>query len=94
VLLTNVGLYYIENISYEIITHGEELGLDANTSGTIKHLRTLNGFRIHKAPRPNETSGFSRRTPNMHSFHYDWSSFGGVIFSSLPHATLCLSLVL
>jgi hypothetical protein len=41
--------------------------------------RTPNGFRVHEAPRPNETSGFSRKTPNIRYVHYDWLRFGGVI---------------
>jgi hypothetical protein len=61
---------------------------------TGKTPRTPNGFGIHEAPRPNETSGFSRRTPNIHFFCYDWSSFGGVISVSLLHVTSCLAPVL
>jgi hypothetical protein len=33
-------------------------------------LRTLNGFDIHEAPRPNETKDTSRITPNIRYFHY------------------------
>jgi hypothetical protein len=34
---------------------------------TSKFLRTSKGFKIHEAPRPNENSWFSGRTPNKKS---------------------------
>jgi hypothetical protein len=64
---------------------------ELKTSGLVRHLRTPNGFRIHEAPRPNETIIFSRKTPNIRSFHHDWPSFGAVIYVSLPHVTSSLS---
>jgi len=36
---------------------------ELNTSGLVGLQRTRNRFRVHEAPRPNETSGFSRISP-------------------------------
>jgi hypothetical protein len=36
----------------------------------------------------------SQNKPSICVLHYDWSSFGGVISATFPHATSCLSPVL
>jgi hypothetical protein len=70
------------------VDHNEQ-GIEPKTwSG--RQLRTSNGFETHEAPWQMQMME-SQNKPSICVLHYDWSGFGGVISTTFPHATSCLS---
>ena len=66
-------------------------GIEKKWSG--RQLRTSNGFETHKSPWQMQMTE-SQNKPSICVVHYDWSSFGGVIYATFLHATSCLAYVL
>jgi hypothetical protein len=65
-------------------------GIESKWSG--RQMRTSNGFDTHEAPWKMKSTE-SQDKPSICVLHYDWSSFGGVIPATFPHATVFIPFV-